>query len=45
VVTRFRTYGVALQPPLAAYTNAVFALPAMQRWVAAARAETEVLQY
>ena len=45
VVTRFRTYGVALEPPLAAYANAIFALPAMQHWVDAARTETEILQY
>ena len=43
VVTRFRTWGVALTPPLAAYSAALFALPAMQRWVAAAEAETETL--
>lgn len=45
VVTRFRTYGVALEPLLAAYADAVLALPAMQQWADAARAETEVLQY
>lgn len=45
VVTRFRTYGVALSEPLAAYSDTIFALPAMQRWVAAAEAETEVLEY
>jgi glutathione S-transferase len=45
VVTRFRSYGVVLEPPLAAYASAVFALPAMQQWVAAARAETEVIHY
>jgi len=45
VVTRFRTYGVALPKPLAAYSAAVFALPAMRRWVAAAEAETESLNY
>jgi glutathione S-transferase len=45
VATRFRTYGVALEPPLAAYVSAVFALPAMQQWIAAAGAETEVIQY
>jgi glutathione S-transferase len=45
VVTRFRTYGVALDPPLAAYADTVFALQAMRQWVDAARAETEVLHY
>lgn len=45
VVTRFATYGVALPPPLAAYAEAVWALPAMQQWVDAAHAETEVIHY
>jgi glutathione S-transferase len=45
VVTRFHTYGVALPPPLARYADTVLALPAMQRWIEAARAETEVLNY
>ncbi|WP_439816689.1 glutathione S-transferase family protein [Zavarzinia sp. CC-PAN008] len=39
VVTRFTTYGVALDPVTAAYVHAVEALPAMQDWAAAARAE------
>jgi glutathione S-transferase len=39
VATRFRTYGVALDPPSAAYVDAIFALPAMQRWLADAEAE------
>jgi glutathione S-transferase len=43
VVTRFRTYGVPLPAPLAAYGDAVFALPAMQQWTAAAAAEPETL--
>jgi glutathione S-transferase len=45
VVTRFRTYGVALPPALSAYAERVFKLPAMQQWVEAARAETEVIDY
>lgn len=45
VVTRFRTYGVALDKVCAAYVDAVFALPAMQEWVAAATAEKEVIDY
>jgi glutathione S-transferase len=45
VVTRFRTYGVVLPPALAAYAGRVLALPAMQQWVQAARAESEVIQY
>jgi glutathione S-transferase len=43
VVTRFRTYAVGLAAPLARYSDAVFALPAMQQWVAAAAAEPEVI--
>jgi glutathione S-transferase len=45
VVTRFRSYGVALGERLAAYADAVLALPAMQQWVEAARAETEVIPF
>lgn len=45
VVTRFRTYDVAVPPPLARYADTVLALPAMQRWTEAAQAETEVIQY
>jgi glutathione S-transferase len=45
VVTRFRTYGVALSPVLSAYCDAVLALPAMREWVEAAQAETEVIDY
>ncbi|MBV8761890.1 MAG: glutathione S-transferase family protein [Deltaproteobacteria bacterium] len=39
VVTRFRTYGVELDAPLAAYSKAVFALPAMREWIADAERE------
>lgn len=39
VVTRFRTYGVELDPVCTAYSDAVRALPAMQDWAAAAQAE------
>ena len=45
VVTRFRTYGVTLAPELQAYADRLSALPAMQQWVAAARAETEFIAY
>ena len=45
VVTRFRTYGVELPLPLARYADTVLALPAMQRWIEAAHAETEVIHY
>jgi glutathione S-transferase len=43
VVTRLRTYGVSLEPALAAYADAVFGLAAMREWVEAAHAEPEVL--
>ena len=43
VVTRFRTYAIPLAAPLARYADAVFALPAMQQWVAAAAAEPETI--
>jgi glutathione S-transferase len=43
VVTRFRTYAVPLPAELGAYSDATFALPAMQQWVAAAVAEPETL--
>lgn len=39
VVTRFETYGVELDPVSRAYADAVLALPALQEWIAAARAE------
>lgn len=44
VVTRFRTYDVALSELLAAYSDTILALPAMQRWIAAAEAETEFIE-
>jgi glutathione S-transferase len=43
VVTRFKTYGVALEPVCQAYCDAVLALPAMKEWYAAAAAEPWVL--
>jgi len=43
VVTRFRTYAVALPSRLAASAEAVLALPAMQQWAAAAAAEPETI--
>lgn len=39
VATRFRTYGVAMDPVSEAYVNAIYALPAMQEWCAAAARE------
>jgi glutathione S-transferase len=41
VVSRFITYGVALPPIVKAYVDRVFALPAMQDWGKAAKAEVE----
>jgi len=41
VVTRFLTYDVALDAPAKAYCKLIMALPAMQEWVAAAKAEPE----
>jgi len=43
VVLRFRTYAVELPEVCKAYADAVVALPAMQEWMEAARAETESL--
>ena len=39
VATRFRTYGVALEPACRDYVEAIFALAAMQEWIAAAQKE------
>ena len=44
VVTRFATYGVKLSPLLAAYSGNVLALPAMEQWITAAKAEPETLE-
>jgi glutathione S-transferase len=41
VVSRFITYQVKLDPVSQAYVEAVWTLPAMQEWVAAATNETE----
>jgi glutathione S-transferase len=40
VVTRFRTYGIALDPVSQAYCDAVMAHPAMREWCQAAEQET-----
>lgn len=39
VATRFRSYGVAMDPVSEAYVNAIYALPAMQDWCAASAKE------
>ncbi len=44
VVTRFVTYGVAVDETARAYMDAVLALPAMREWTAAAKAEPWVLE-
>mgnify|MGYP003341541793 CR=1 FL=1 len=41
VVTRFLTYDVKLDPDCAAYGRAIMALPHMQEWVEAAKAEPD----
>jgi len=39
VVTRFMTYDVKLEPRLKDYAAMIVALPEMQEWIEAARAE------
>ena len=39
VVTRFMTYDVKLEPRLKAYAGMIMALPEMQEWIEAAKAE------
>ena len=39
VVTRFMTYDVKLEPPLAVYASTIMAMPEMQQWIEAAKAE------
>lgn len=41
VVSRFRTYGIALPPALRDYSARMFALPAMQDWERASQAEVD----
>jgi glutathione S-transferase len=43
IVLRFQTYAVDLPPECRAYSDAVLALPALQAWIADAKAETESL--
>jgi glutathione S-transferase len=43
VVSRFVTYGVELDEIAQAYADAVWSLPALQEWMAAAAAESEYL--
>src|ERR1700681_4444540 len=44
VVTRFTTYDVSLEPDCAAYCARITAMPAMQEWIAAAKAEPDELE-
>lgn len=44
VISRFVTYGVELDAIAQNYASAVWNLPAMQEWIAAATIETEVLE-
>ena len=44
VCTRFVTYDVKLDAPCASYRDAVMAMPHMQEWIAAARAEPDELE-
>ena len=44
VVSRFRTYHVALDQDCQAYADAIWALPSMQEWLAAARQEKIVIE-
>jgi glutathione S-transferase len=45
VAVRFDRYGVPLNPACRDYVDAVLGLPAMQRWIAAARGEPWVLTF
>jgi len=45
VVTRIRTYVLPVPAVVAAYVDRIFALPAMQQWVAQARAEHDFLAF
>ncbi|BAM87856.1 putative maleylacetoacetate isomerase [Bradyrhizobium oligotrophicum S58] len=44
VVTRFVTYDVKLEPRLKAYADLVMAMPEMQEWIEAAKAEPEEIE-
>ncbi len=44
IVTRFKTYGVPLDGTTAAYSKAIFSLPAMMEWVEAAKKEPWVME-
>ena len=44
VCSRFLTYDVALDPPSTTYCRAIMAMPYMQEWHAAAKAEPDELE-
>jgi glutathione S-transferase len=44
VVSRFRTYKIDLEPEAQAYCDAVWGLPALQEWLAAARNEPMIIE-
>lgn len=44
VCTRFATYGVALDPACAAYSERILAWPAMQEWIAVAKQEPDDIE-
>jgi glutathione S-transferase len=44
VVSRLRTYDVKLEPPLAAYAQTIWSLPAVEEWREAAFAEKEEIE-
>ena len=44
VCTRFLTYNVNLDPDSLGYCRTIMALPQMQEWVAAAKAEPEEME-
>jgi glutathione S-transferase len=44
VVSRFRTYKIALEDEAQRYADAIWALPALQEWLAAARNEPMIIE-
>jgi glutathione S-transferase len=44
VVTRFRTYGIALDPVCEAYCRKILSMPEMKEWIAAATAEPDDIE-
>jgi len=45
VASRFRTYGVALEPVLQQYVDTILSLPTMLEWYKASANETEVIEH